>query len=1014
MLYKIVSLFVISSTFLFSQSTAGLGGINGVVTDASGAAVPKANVTVENDAKGIRRALTTNDAGIFNVPSLIPAEGYSVRVEAAGFSAYEVKNITLQVGQNLGLTVNLQVQAANQTVDVTAQAPIVESTKTGMSQTVNQKQIDELPINGRRVDSFVLLAPAVVPDGTFGLVSFRGIAGGNSFLTDGNDTTNQFYNENAGRTRISSQISQDAVQEFQVLTNGYSAEFGRASGGVINTVTRSGGNQTHGTAYWFFRNQDFNARDSYSATNPQERRDQFGGSLGGRIIKDKLFYFGNVELTRRDFPLVNRLVNPNLFNANGAFIAACSSPAAACQTAYNAIFTRQFQTLDRSADSELAFAKIDWRPTDRHSFAFSGNYLRWISPNGIQTQAVLTNGNGIGNNANSTVRTRYGRASWTAVPTNTTVNELRFGWFKDRLFDDVNNDLISPATGRLGLSIQGQSNLGTAVDYPRLNPSEQRFSIADSFSWTRGKHSMKFGFDIANTQDYFNILRNQFGSYSYGTWSDFVLDFNRIDNGDGRFLRRWQSFTQTVGNPIIDFTTRDYAFFVQDQWRATQKLTLNYGVRYDYSQLPQPENPNRDYPATGIIRSPGKNFAPRFGLAYALNDKTVIRTGYGIFYARFQGGLLQTVILGNGSYQPSVLLQNGDARGPQFPNILPSNASGLPGGAISLNLTSSDFRNPYTQQWDFAIERQLAYNLGMTVNYIGSRGVALTTVRDLNIGALGAPVTYRILDAAGNQTGTFSTPGYYTANRVDTRYQRINQIENGGNSYYHALAVQLQKRMSRGFQASVAYTWSHAIDTANQQGGNNAIFFSSPFSTYNGDYSADKGTSSLDQRHRAVLTSVWEPQWGKQSSNAFVKYVVANWQFSHLTTLASGQPVTTTMRVVGSPFTGAAFNTSLNGFGGSSRVPFLPFSNLNLDPIYRADVRVTKILRFTERVNMALNFEAFNVSNSQYNTGIITEAFNASGGVIRPSNGLGNGTASQGFPDGTNARRAQVSARFVF
>jgi len=1014
MVCRIVSFCLFSGFLAFSQSTAGLGGINGVVNDASGSVVPKAKVSVVNESKGIRRVIETNDAGIFNAPSLVPADGYAVRVEAAGFAAYELKDITVQVGQNMGLKVALQVAQSATQVEVTGAAPVVESTKTGVSQIVGTKQIDSLPINGRRVDSFVLLTPSVVPDGSFGLISFRGIAGGNSFLTDGNDTTNQFYNENAGRTRISSQISQDAVQEFQVLTNGYSAEYGRASGGVINTVTRSGGNGMHGTAYWFFRNQDFNARDRYANINPKERRDQFGGSISGPIKKDKLFYFGNLELTRRNFPLINRLVNPNLFNSAGQFIGACTAPAAACQAASTALFPRQFQTLERTADSELAFAKIDWRPTDRNSFSFSGNYLRWVSPNGIQTQAVLTNGNGIGNNANSTVRTRYGRAAWTSIPTNTMVNELRFGWFKDRLFDDVNPALIPAATGRLGLSVQGQSNLGTSIDYPRLNPSEQRFQIADALSWTKGKHSLKVGFDFASTQDYLKILRNQFGSYNYATFTDFALDFSNVNTSDNRQGRRWQSFSQTVGNPIVDFTTKDIGLYVQDQFRATQKLTLNYGLRYEYSALPQPPQVNPDYPQTGVINSPGKNFAPRFGMAYALNDKTVFRGGYGIFFARFQGGLIQTQFLTNGKYQPSVLLQNGDARGPQFPNILPSNASGLPGNAISLAFTGKDFRNPYTQQWDLAIERQLMRDLGLTVSYLGSRGVALTTVRDLNIGGFGNPVTYRILDAAGTQTGTYTTNAYYTANRIDTRYQRINQIENGGNQYYHGLATQLQKRMSKGFQASVAYTWSHAIDTANQGGGSNAIFFSGPGSTFNGDNSGDKGSSSLDQRHRLVLTSIWEPTWGKKSAAKLVKFAAANWQFSHLTTFGSAQAFTTTMRVVGAPFTGAAFNTSLNGFGGSGRVPFLPFTNLPLDPINRMDARVTKILPFVEKIQGAISFEAFNVTNSQYNTGIISELYNASAGVIRPSIGTGTGTASQGFPDGTNARRAQVSFRLVF
>ena len=205
---------------------------------------------------------------------------------------------------------------------------------------INSSQIQNLPINGRRVDSFVLLSPGVVPDGTFGLLSFRGIAGGNSFLTDGNDTTNQYFNENAGRTRIATQISQDAVQEFQVLIDGYSAEFGRASGGVVNTVTRSGSNDMHGTAYWFFRNQDFNARDPFAATNPPETRHQAGASLGGRIVPDKLFYFFNGETTRRDFPLSASITSPPFFDANGRFVATqpngqptCGAPATAEQCA---------------------------------------------------------------------------------------------------------------------------------------------------------------------------------------------------------------------------------------------------------------------------------------------------------------------------------------------------------------------------------------------------------------------------------------------------------------------------------------------------------------------------------------------------------------------------------------------------------------------------------------------------------------------------------------------------------
>src|SRR5712691_6009910 len=439
----------------FAQSVAGLGAISGVVRDATGAAVPGAQVVVANESKGIKRTLSTTEAGVFTAPSLVPAPGYSVTANKPGFAQYEIKDIQVQVGQNLGLEVALVVAGSTVQVQVESSAPIVDNSKTDVSQVIGSQQILELPINGRRVDSFVLLAPAVVPDGTFGLVSFRGIAGGNSFLTDGNDTTNQYYNENAGRTRIASQISQDAVQEFQVVSNNYSAEFGHATGGVVNTVTRSGSNGFHGTGYWFFRNQEFNAKDTFATINPQEKRNQLGASAGGKIVKDKLFYFFNYEAMRRDFPLIASITAPGnpLFDASGKFIGTCGAPATPAQcTGAIRFLDRQFQTVARTANQDLGFGKLEDRPTERHSFSASLNLLRWVSPNGLQTQAVLNNGNGVGNNENSSVRAKYGRLTWTAIPTNSMVNELRFGWFNDKQFDYPNDAFGIPGIGFLGIS----------------------------------------------------------------------------------------------------------------------------------------------------------------------------------------------------------------------------------------------------------------------------------------------------------------------------------------------------------------------------------------------------------------------------------------------------------------------------------------------------------------------------------------------------------------------------------
>ena len=999
----------------WAQSVAGMAGLSGAVRDATGAVVPGAKVTLANESKGIRRAMESNESGAFSAPALPPASGYSLSVSKDGFSTWELKDFELLVGQTQSFNIVMNVASAATTVEVNTTAPLVSDTNVGVSQVVEQLQVTNLPINGRRVDSFVLLTPAVTNDGEFGLVAFRGMAGGNAFLTDGNDTTQSFYNENAGRTRISTQISQDAVQEFQVLSNGFSAEFGRALGGVINTVTKSGTNDIHGTYFWFFRNRTLNATDRYAnGLNAPEWRHQTGGTLGGAIKKDKLFYFVNGEFVRRNFPGQNRIINTQFTDGGGLGVNApcpatpvtATSPSAAqCTAAINFIQKQMNVLVPRTVRSDMGVAKIDWLPTERNTFSFSANVMHWRSPHGIQTQAVLTNGNLLGNNAHSTVETRYGRVSWTNIPNSSMVNEFRFGWFKDRLADPDAADLF-PETGNLGITLNG-TTIGAATDYPRVQPSEQRFQFADGLSWTTGSHSAKFGFDIATTQDYNNVLRNRAGTYAYASLNNFALDFT--GNTTGR--KNYQSYTQAFGNPILDFRTSDFAFYGQDVWKVTSKLVLNYGLRYEYSKLPQPKVQNPDYAQTGRIHSPSTNFAPRFSLAYNINSKTVMRAGYGIYFARFQGAMLNVLHLNNANYQAVYSLNPAqDAAAPVFPNRLSQVAGSA--GTASIQFASEDFHNPYTQQGNVSLERQLSRDLGLTASYIWSRGIGLVTLRDLNLGPLSSPVTYSILDAAGTQTGTFTTPVYLLANRVDRRYRSIYQLENGGQSWYNGLALQLRKRFSHGFFGSVSYTWSHAIDTANQGGASNSLFNDFVRSTYDGDYSGDKGSSVLDQRHRAVINWLWAPKFTK-STSAFARYFVNGWQLSAITMLASAKPAPATINVTGA-LPGLANNGTLNGSFGSNRVPFWRFNPIDVDQIYRVDSRIQRELPFTERVKLNLIFEAFNTFNTISNTGVSTQAFAAAAGILRPTANFGIGTQSQGFPDGTNARRMQVALRLIF
>ncbi len=1007
----------------YAQAVAGLGAITGTARDASGAVVADATVTITNASNGFNRRMQTTEGGLFAAPSVTPAPGYKIEVEKPGFAKWQSEDFEVLVGQTVDFKVNLQVGSSSTKVEVTAEAPLVESTKSGVTAAVTQLQIDNLPINGRRVDSYVLMTPAVVKDGEFGLLSFRGIAMGNSFLTDGNDTTNSFYNENAGRTRIGSQISQDAVQEFQVLSNGFSAEFGRAMGGVVNTVTRSGTNGIHGTGYGFYRSSTLEALDRYSnGIRTPEHRDTLGFSVGGPIKKDKLFYFVNYDYTGRNFPGINRIVNNSLTDAAGNFIppGTCTATAAQCGAAINFIQKQMNVTVPRTYNQHLGFAKIDWQLNDRNSVSFDLNAMHWVSPHGIQTQTVLTGGGLLGNNGNSTVEDRYGKASWTFIPKATAVNELRFGWFKDRLSDPAASDLW-PSTGPVYITVAG-STVGGTQAYPRTFPSENRFQLVDNYSWTTGTHSAKFGVDFSTTQDYMKQLFNQYGSYSYTNITTFAQDFN-----GGTFhapgIGKYTSFSQAFGNPIQNIRTTDINFYIQDTWKPTQKFSLNYGLRYEKTYIPQPTLVNPNWPQTGRIPSPTHDFAPRIGLSYSINDRTVLRAGYGIFYARFHGNMLDTLYLGNGLYQSSISLLPSQAGAPVFPNPVAS-AAGLPSGSVKLQFASPDFHNPYTQQGTVALEHQFGRDVSFTASYIWSRGIGLYTQRDLNLGNPAATENFTVQNTAGATVNSFTSPVYSLANRLDPRYSSILQVENGGQSWYNGLALQLEKRFSRSFQAQVSYTWSHAIDDGNEQGASWNISNTFNNATLPGNYRFDKGSSTLDQRHRAVINWVWQPRLDR-SNSALVKYLINGWQLSTITTLASAQPVSATVNSVStSPnaiFPGITLaGSTFNGSGGWNRVPFLPVNSLDIDQTYNVDARISHEWPIAERVKLSLGFEAFNVFNTIHNTSVQTTAYSlAAGGIFKPQltggvSVLGQGSASQGFPDGTNARRCQVLARVTF
>jgi outer membrane receptor protein involved in Fe transport len=1023
-----------------AQVTAGLASISGIVEDSSGSVIAGAQVVVANGANGVHLTLSTSDGGLFNATALAPMTGYTVTVTKAGFATYQIKDIELPVGQNVNIVVPLSIATATQSIQVIGSAPMVDDTKTDVSQVVGTQQILDLPINGRRVDTFVLLSPGVTNDGNFGLLTFRGVANGNTFLLDGNDATDQFFGENAGRTRITSQLSADAVQEFQVVSADFSAEYGRAMGGVVNTVTKSGTNQYHGTGYFFYRNQDFNAADAYSGgLNPDNWRLQSGASLGGPIIKDKLFFFLNGDFTRINSPIVDSIVNANVNSTTETFVPKDATHPNGCDptvatpaqcAAISSLLPRFFANVPRTTDQDLLFGRIDYHLSDRNTFSASFNYLHFNSPNGLQqTTVASTTGAAINSNGNDLVRVRNGKATWVSILSPTLVNSFRYGYDTDLQSDELNPAL----NGTLGfLDVSAASVTLGAVNYlPRVEPSETRNEFGDDLSWTRGRHIFKFGVDFATTSDYSLFIQNAHGSYSYTTATAFALDFSGNTTG----AKNWTSFSQTFGNPVTNTRINDYDFYVEDQWRVTDKLTANLGLRYEYSQIPQPPVCNPAAPLTCNINSPGKNFMPRLGLAYRLNNKTVVRAGYGLYYARMMGATLSNLFSANGVVQSSISLSGTVAAqklvGPVFPNIL---ATPPTTGASTTNIqfASPNFSAPYSEQALFGIERQLTPSLSITASYIWSRGIHLYSAIDTNLPppTNTTTATFAIAPNPGiTPLTTYTTSvllgvGGVAGKRPNASFGGMYEDGNGVASFYNGLALQVDKRFSHGFQASLAYTWSHELDDGQGYGQATQNIFLSNANAWlvNGDFRGDYGDGLTDQPQRLSFAWIWSPTITHRDG-AVYKYLVNNWQLSSITTINSSRPYgNPTISVSGTPVPGMFSTFSINGYGLSGRVPFLPESSVWQPATYRDDMRLSKILPFGDRYRLILSFEAFNISNSWSPTTMRTGAFTEAGSctavpstcTLTPVTTFNTGSADALNPDGTEARRLQVSARFNF
>jgi hypothetical protein len=1014
----------------------------------------------------------TNDVGVYVAPYVQPGN-YKVTTSKEGFADVRHDNIVVRVGDSITINVRMRVMAAETSVTVTEEAPVLETDKTSQAQTVTQNQVEALPIATRRWENFVLLTPAVTTDGTAGLSSFRGLSSlynGNS--VDGANNTQAFFSEARGRAIIVSYVySADSIKEFQVASSNYSAELGQAAGGVVNAVTKSGTNQWHGDLFYNLRYPDMNALDPIVKargikTQTVHQQNQFGASVGGPIIKDRLFFFGTYDGFRKVNPILYTSTTSNFAISN--FVCPVNVSGSACDNAKAFITNGLLGAFPRNLKQDVFLGKLDYQLNARNHFSGVFNLQNWQEPYGYNTSPTINNG-GATQNGNGGTHERFLIGNWTSNFSSNKVNDLRFQWGRDFEFDSTNSP--GPSVFLLNLASYGETS---ALPRPAF-PDEHRIQLSDNFSWVKGKHLLKMGGDLNFIHELLVNLFQGDGNYNYtssgaidqcpsganGTFCRWVADsvgapLNRANSStpDGLTGMHYSSFTQ-VNDPIThvgkdDFYNNDLGLYIEDSWKVRSNLNLSLGLRYDLQHVPAPPKPNTASPLltlyTSILNVDTNNLAPRLGVSWQFLSNTALRAGYGMFYAKTSNSTYYALRVENGVYQqtfsgcgPSGI----KSCAPTFPNVFftppgPPVAAPfagaltptvvIPGGSLPASSAAAhgmtpDFVNPVAHEAELSIERQIPGRMTVSASYLFTHGANLPASHDANVAPTTVTRSYDVLTSSGSTALTATVPWYgpgistpsmlvpQGSGRRDSGTGLILNQYSVVYSNYNALVLSMRKQMSHGLELLFNYTYSKALDDG-ETAGTNGTFFGTDgvLDPYN--LGRDYSFSDLDQRHRFVGSVVWQPTFN-HVENAFTRQLVNGWSASGIFTAASGQPynanISNSILNTAIPgdggMTGAEVSTFASATGG--RASWLPRNAYNL-PNYRTlDFRLGRGFTFAERYSLNFMVDAFNLFNSTIVSGVNTSAFSYSDGGSGLCAGHTNGCLT---PISTFGSRATTSS----
>ncbi len=990
------------------------GSIRGMVTDPSGAVVPNAKITAKNQATGITREATTNGEGAYVLAEL-PAGSYEVAAEAQGFQRV-VQNVTVSVGTYTTVDLRLIVHGVD-VVDVSAATPLVETTRDVLGQVVDEVLVNELPLNGRDFTKLVALSPGatVEPSGVagtqFGFGQFN-INGNrdrsNNYTLDGTDNNDPYFNNSAlnqvGITGApASLLPIDAIAEFNLQSH-FGAEYGRNSGSVVNIVTRSGTNQLHGSLFYFLRNQKLDARN-YFNTEPRKtgfQNNQFGASLGGPIVKDKTFFFGAYEGQRErvgsDFslnvPTITQRANARQIALGSGLLPNGINPALdKILDFYPASDTSTIAGVVRDKnDMDSFIAKVDHNFSDKEQL--TGRYAFARS----QQVFPLGSAGGFGKGSRlpqfaqtSPARVHVASFSLFSVLSGARINEIRFGYSRYKTsFSSLDANLdpaslgIDFGTGKLGLpefDFGGIENLGAAgFSVPRGRTS-QSYQILDNFTWTRGRHTFKFGGEfrraaIENFND--NLERSIINFFPVGLDPDPVTDtlanFYLGGAPDGNF------FTLALTGDTHRTTYNNGAsFFVQDDFRLKSNVTLNLGVRWEYfGPISEKNKLLSNLGKDGQLAMVGtdglngayerdlNNFAPRIGIAWSVSSKTTLRAGYGVYHDYVPQHLMLA------SFEPSA----GIATNPIGPksvtalgfdsNVFNGTNSGpvytLSSPPFNIFVTPRKFPTPYTQNWNFNIQEQLTKAAALELGYVGSKGTKLVRLLDEN-----QP------DVNGNRT-------------VFPNYGFVHALAPISSSTYHALQTTLRIQGWHGVSGFTTYTFSKSLDDASD-----GIDFiaSAALPQDSTNLAGERGPSTFDTRHRFTAAINYKiPTW-----TSAAKRLTSGWELNWIITAQSGRPIPIVTSSDSSAFPNSNFNsrsffhqrpnvvlginpvksnwTAPGGYLNSaafSQPPDGTFGNLGRDAIYgprywNADISLNKSAQITDKVAVQFRAEFFNIFN---------------------------------------------------